>query len=77
MIGNFVDRKLFGWLEMNIFLQYCVPVVMLPMLVLFKYGRPRGYFADLIMFHVRSRIYGPGGRDEKNVVPYLIAPESL
>ncbi len=48
MFGRFLQREMFG-IPMNIFLQYVVPVLSIPALILFKYGKPRGY--RLSSFH--------------------------
>src|ERR1700690_4212467 len=42
---------------MNVFLQYIVPVLSVPFLMLFKYGKPRGYLKDLLAWHAKPRIY--------------------
>lgn len=42
IFGRWVDRQLFG-IPMNVFLQYIVPVLSIPFLMLFKYGKPGGY----------------------------------
>ena len=41
MFGRFLQREMFG-IPMNVFLQYVVPVLSIPALILFKYGKPRG-----------------------------------
>ena len=42
---------------MNVFLQYVVPVLSVPFLMLFKYGKPRGYLKDFFAWHTKPRIY--------------------
>ena len=42
VLGRFLRREIFG-VSMNVFLQYVVPVLAIPFLILFKYGKPRGY----------------------------------
>jgi len=37
MFGRFLQREMFG-IPMNVFLQYVVPVLSIPALILFKYG---------------------------------------
>ena len=46
IFGRWVDRQLFG-IPMNVFLQYIVPVLSIPFLMLFKYGKPGGYLKGL------------------------------
>jgi hypothetical protein len=54
--GRWVDRHMFG-IPMNVFLQYVVPVLSIPFLMLFKYGKPRGYLKDFLAWR----------RGEKNI----------
>ena len=54
--GRFLGRELHG-IPLNIVLQYVVPVVGVPILMLFKYGKPRGYIRDLIVWHAKPHIY--------------------
>ena len=54
--GRFLGRDLYG-VPLNIVLQYVVPVVAVPVLMLFKYGKPRGYIRDLIVWHAKPHIY--------------------
>ena len=54
--GRFLGRDLYG-IPLNIILQYVVPVVAVPVLMIFKYGKPRGYLRDLIVWHAKPHIY--------------------
>ena len=54
--GRFLGRDLYG-IPLNIVLQYVVPIVAVPVLMLFKYGKPRGYIRDLIAWHAKPHIY--------------------
>ena len=56
IVGRFLGRDLYG-VPLNIILQYVVPVVAVPVLMLFKYGKPRGYLRDLIVWHAKPHIY--------------------
>ena len=56
IVGRFLGRELYG-VPLNIILQYVVPVVAVPILMLFKYGKPRGYIRDLIVWHAKQHIY--------------------
>ena len=56
IVGRFLGRDLYG-VPLNIVLQYVVPVVAVPVLMLFKYGKPRGYIRDLIVWHAKPHIY--------------------
>ena len=35
-------------MPLNIFMEFVVPALAVPFLILFKYGRPRGYLTDLV-----------------------------
>ena len=54
--GRFLRRELYG-VPLNIVLQYVVPVIAVPLLMLLKYGKPRGYIRDLIVWHAKPHIY--------------------
>jgi hypothetical protein len=41
----------------NFVLQFVVLLIAVPALMLFKYGKPRGYIRDLILWHTKPRIY--------------------
>ena len=75
MFGRFLQREMFG-IPMNIFLQYVVPVLSIPALILFKYGKPQGYFQDWLMFHMKPHVYCALEPDSEQRVEYLTAEES-
>ena len=56
IFGRFLNREMFG-LPMNMVLQYVVPIISVPALMLFKYGKQRGYLLGWVMFHVTPTIY--------------------
>jgi hypothetical protein len=56
IFGRLLGREMYG-IPLNIILQYIVPVVAVPVLMLFKYGKPRGYIRDLVMWHAKPHIY--------------------
>lgn len=56
ILGRFLDREMFG-LPMNMVLQYFVPILSVPALVLFKYGKQRGYLLDWLLFHTKPHLY--------------------
>src|SRR3974377_2492954 len=56
IFGRWVDRNIFG-IPMNVFLQYIVPVLSVPFLMLFKYGKPRGYLKDFLAWYTKPRVY--------------------
>src|SRR5689334_3836453 len=58
-----------------ILLQYGVPLALVPLLMAFKYGKPRGYLRDLVLWHIRPRTYSGAGRDGQLRTPYLVDEE--
>jgi len=74
VIGRFFHRDMFG-IPMNVFLQWVVPALSIPSLVLFKYGKPRGYLRDWLLFHMKPHVYCALERDSQQRVEYLKAEE--
>jgi hypothetical protein len=56
IFGRFIHRD-FAGIPLNILLQYVIPVIAVPALLLFKYGKPRGYLRDLVIWHAKPHIY--------------------
>jgi hypothetical protein len=57
-------------------LEYGVPLAVVPLLMVFKYGKPRGYLRDLIAWHVRPRAYCAGPHDRRISGPYIKEADS-
>ena len=74
MLGRFLHREMFG-IPMNVFLQYVVPVLSIPALILFKYGKPRAYLRDWLMFHMKPHVYCALERDAAQRVEYMKGEE--
>ena len=70
IFGRFLNREMFG-LPMNMVLQYVVPVLCIPALMLFKYGKQRGYLQDWVMFHAKPHVYSALERDRELTREYL------
>ena len=70
MVGHFVGGDIAG-LPMNLVLQYGVPLLMVPVLMVFKYGKPRGYMRDLAFWCAKPRAYCALARDREIRTPYL------
>jgi len=70
ILGRFLNREMFG-VPMNIVLQYVVPVLSIPALMLFKYGKQRGYLRDWVMFHAKPHVYSALERDRELTREYL------
>jgi hypothetical protein len=62
IFSRFLNREMFG-LPMNMVLQYFVPMLSVPALMLFKYGKPRGYLLDWVWFHTKPHVYSALERD--------------
>jgi hypothetical protein len=70
--GQFVfsDRYVFS-IPMNWFLVLVVVGLGVPGLMLFKYGKPRKYIADLLAWHSKPRSYCALARDTQLKTHYL------
>ena len=62
-VMNVASRFVAG--QMSAFLQYGVPLSIIPVLMVFKYGKPRGYLKDLFYWHTKSRKYCAAARDRQ------------
>jgi hypothetical protein len=70
IFGRFLDREMFG-IPMNVFLQYVVPVLTVPFLILFKYGKPRRYLLDFVAYYSKPKVYCGLEPDAQQDVEYL------
>ena len=70
IVGHFVGGEIAG-MPMNLVLQYGVPLFMVPVLMAFKYGKPRGYVRDLAFWHTKPRAYCAMARDREIRTAYL------
>jgi hypothetical protein len=70
IVGHFVRGEIAG-MPMNLVLQYGVPLLMVPMLMVFKYGKPRGYVQDLATWYAKPRAYCAIARDREITSGYL------
>ena len=70
ILGRFLDRQMFG-LPMNMVLQYFVPLLSVPALVIFKYGKQRGYLLDWLLFHTKPHVYSGLEPDRELPSEYL------
>jgi hypothetical protein len=52
-------------------LQYGVPLGVIPFLMVFKYGKPRGYLKDLIAWHTKPRAYCAAAADRRLRANYI------
>ena len=70
MVGHFVGGEIAG-MPMNLVLQFGVPLLMVPVLMAFKYGKPRGYVRDLVFWYAKPRAYCALAPDREIRTPYL------
>lgn len=64
IFGRFLNREMFG-LPMNMVLEYFVPILSVPALMLFKYGKQRGYLLDWVQFHTKPHVCSALERDRE------------
>ena len=69
-VGHFVGGEISG-IPTNLLLQYGVPLLMVPILMAFKYGKPRGYVRDLAFWYGKPHTYCALARDREIRAPYL------
>ena len=62
-------------MPLNIFMEFVVPVLAVPFLILFKYGRPRGYLTDLGRSFFSPRAWCALERDSQQAEPYVVEEE--
>lgn len=70
VVGRFVGGHIAG-MPTNLVLQYGVPILVVPVLMLFKYGKPRGYVRDLACWRTKPRAYCAAAADRQIRTPYL------
>ena len=58
-------------MPLNIFMEFVVPALAVPFLILFKYGRPRGYLTDLMRSCSSPKAWCALERDSVLAEPYL------
>jgi hypothetical protein len=68
--GRFVSGQIAG-MPASLVVQYGVPLSIVPILMMFKYGKPRGYFRDLIAWHVKPHAYSAAARDSQITTEYF------
>jgi len=68
-VMNVVSRFVSG--ATSAVLQYGVPLGVVPVLIAFKYGKPRGYLQDLLTWHTKPRAYCALAHDRQIRVSYF------
>ena len=70
ILGRFLNREMLG-LPMNMVLQYVFPLLSIAALMLFKYGKQRGYLLDWVLFHTKPHVYSALERDRELTREYI------
>jgi hypothetical protein len=70
VVGHFVGGEIAG-IPTSLVLQYGVPLLVVPVLMAFKYGKPRGYVRDLAFWYTKPRAYCALACDREIRTPYL------
>jgi hypothetical protein len=70
VVGHFVGGEITG-MPTSVVLQYGVPLCMVPLLMAFKYGKPRGYIRDLAFWYIKPGAYCALARDRELTSGYL------
>jgi hypothetical protein len=73
LLAHFVSdsARVLG-MPLNVFLEFVVPVLAVPFLILFKYGRPRGYLTDLVRSFFSPRAWCALERDSELTHGYVV-----
>src|ERR1700752_639385 len=70
VVGHFVGGEIAG-MPMNLVLQYGVPLLVVPVLMAFKYGKPRVYVVGLVLWYAKPRTYCAVSKDREIRSEYL------
>ena len=70
IVGHFVRGEIAG-MPISFLLQYGIPLLIVPVLMVFKYGKPRGYVRDLALWYAKPRAYCALSRDHGIKSAYL------
>ncbi len=77
LLAHFVgdSSRVFG-MPLNVFMEVVVPALAVPFLILFKYGRPRGYLTDLVRSFFSPRAWCALERDAELTHSYIAEEEA-
>ena len=70
VVSHFVSGNIAG-LPLSGVVQYGVPLSVVPLLMIFKYGKPRGYVRDLLFWYVKPKTYCALARDRMIRLSYI------
>ena len=68
--GRFVGGQIAG-MPAGLVVQYGVPLSIVPILMMFKYGKPRGYVRDLVAWSFKPHAYSAAARDSQITAEYF------
>src|SRR5271154_3420579 len=76
LLAHFVGENahVFG-MPLNVFMEFVVPALAVPFLILFKYGRPRGYLTDLVLSLFAPKAWCAFERVSDRTQVYLVEKE--
>jgi hypothetical protein len=76
LLAHFVgdSAHVFG-MPLNVFMEFVVPALAIPFLILFKYGRPRGYLTDLVRSFFSPKAWCALERDSELTQSYIVGEE--
>ncbi|MHB1838442.1 MAG: hypothetical protein ACYCPD_01650 [Acidobacteriaceae bacterium] len=76
LLAHFVsgNAHVFG-MPLNIFMEFVVPALAVPFLILFKYGRPRSYLTDLVGAFFAPKAWCALEPDTELTEPYMVEEE--
>lgn len=69
-VGRVTGREIHG-IPLSFLLMWIVPLLAIPCLWLFKYGKPRGYLRDLLIWQIKPHLYCGLERDSELIKEYL------
>jgi hypothetical protein len=70
-VGSFFDRELFG-VPLKLVLQWGTPAIAVLLLLMFKYGKPRGYLRDWWTYQTKPHVYCGLEPDSRLTTSYVI-----
>ncbi len=70
VVSHFVSGTI-GGIPLSPLLQYGVPLSVIPLLMVFKYGKPRGYVRDLLFWYLKPRAYCALAREREITCSYI------
>src|SRR5215470_15599575 len=71
VVSHFVSSEI-GGIPLSAILQYGVPLSVVPLLMVFKYGKPRGYLRDLFHWYTNPHEYFAAAADRLIRTSYVV-----